>query len=113
VQPFSETSSTPAGKFQVSADGGSQPRWRRDGKELYYIAPDRRLIAVEVKIGPPFEHRAPRALFTAWIPGNPLASYFHYAPAPDGKRLPIDSQVEETASMPIDVVLNWTAGLKR
>jgi hypothetical protein len=113
VQPFSETSAVAAGKFQISADGGYQPRWRRDGKELYYIATDRRLMAVEVKMGPAFEHGVPKALFQTRIPGDPRSSNFRYAVAPDGKRFLIESQADELVSEPIDVVLNWTAGLKR
>lgn len=71
-----------AGKFQISAGGGNQPRWRRDGKELFYIAADGKLMAVEVKTAPTFEAGARRlflrrgclvvptqaTLFTTWRP---------------------------------------------
>ncbi len=43
------------GKWLMSTAGGDKPRWSRDGKELYYIAPDRKLMAVPVKLGPPFQ----------------------------------------------------------
>ena len=114
VQPFSETSAAPAGKFQISSEGGNQPRWRRDGKEIYYIAPDGRLMAVEVKTAPQFEHGAPKSLFQTRIYlGGTVVTALRYSPAPDGKRFLINSQAEEMASAPITVVLNWIAGLKR
>ncbi len=114
VQPFLETASAAAGKFQISSEGGLQPRWRRDGKEIYYIAPDGKLMAAEVKTGPQFEHGVPQALFQTRIFGGGAGLVnFRYSPAPDGKRFLIDNQAEETASAPITAVLHWTAGLKR
>jgi Tol biopolymer transport system component len=116
VQPFSETGSDAAGKFQISSEGGSQPRWRRNGKEIYYIAPDGKLMAVDVKMTPQFEHSIPKPLFQARIFGSGTVAggaYFRYAAAADGKRFLIDSVAEETVQAPITVVLNWTAGLKK
>jgi Tol biopolymer transport system component len=116
VQPFSEMESASAGKFQISSEGGSQPRWRRDGKEIYYIALDGKLMAVDVKMTPQFEHSIPKPLFRARIFGSGAlagGAYFRYAAAADGKRFLIDSVAEETVQAPITVVLNWTAGLKK
>ena len=116
VQPFSEMESASAGKFPISSQGGSQPRWRRDGKEIYYIALDGKLMAVDVKMTPQFEHSIPKPLFRARIFGSGTlagGAYFRYAAAPDGKRFLIDSVAEETVQAPITVVLNWTAGLKK
>jgi dipeptidyl aminopeptidase/acylaminoacyl peptidase len=116
VEPFSESSSAPAGKFQISSDGGVQPRWRRDGRELYYIAPDGRLMAADVKTSPQFDHGVPTPLFQSRILGGGGGTglgVFRYSPAPDGKRFLINSQAEEVASSPITAVLNWTAALKR
>jgi Tol biopolymer transport system component len=117
VQPFAEMGPDSAGKFQISSDGGSQPRWRRDGKEIYYIAPDSKLMAVEVKMTPQFEHSVPKPLFQTRIFGvyGSMAGggYFRYAAAADGSRFLIDSVAEETVQAPITVVLNWTAGLKK
>jgi hypothetical protein len=89
------------------------PRWRGDGKEIYYIGLDAKMMAVEVKLGPQFEHGVPRALFQTHILGGAVATLFRYSPSPDGKRFLIDSQLEESSTVPITVVLNWTAGLKR
>ncbi len=57
----------PGGNWKVSTAGGTEPRWRRDGKELYYLAPDGKLMAVDVKTGPTFE----AGVATAAVPGPP------------------------------------------
>ena len=114
VQPFSEASTAPAGKFQISSEGGIQPRWRRDGKEIYYIAPDGRLMAAEIRFAPQFEHGVPKPLFlTRIIGGGSAGSLYRYAPAADGSRFLINSQADESTSLPMTAVLNWTAGLKK
>jgi len=106
------------GTFQISTAGGVQPRWRRkDGKELFYIAADGKLMAVDVKIGPKFEFGTPKALFDSRIRGGGnISTSFRYDVAADGKRFLIITSGDPTdaaASAPITVVLNWTAGLKR
>ena len=58
VQPFPPTGD----KKQISSDGGSEPRWRRDGTELFYLAPDRQLMAVQLPGGRPFDASAPKVL---------------------------------------------------
>jgi eukaryotic-like serine/threonine-protein kinase len=59
VQTFPASS----GKWRISTGGGCQPRWRRDGRELFYIAADRNLMAVDVKLGSTFEAGVPKPLF--------------------------------------------------
>jgi len=56
VQAFSEEGASSGRKWQVSYDGGNWPKWRRDGKELLYLAADRRIVAVDVKTGASFQH---------------------------------------------------------
>lgn len=101
------------GKWQVSTAGGGQPRWRRDGRELFYIGPGSRLMTVEVKGGvASFEAGVPKALFELRI----TDMTFHrnsYVVAADGQRFLVTSRLEEAASTPTTVVLNWTAGLKQ
>jgi len=106
VQPFP----MPGGKWQVSTAGGSQPRWRRDGKELFYVALDRKLMAVPVKTGPTFEAETPRALFETNLVASPPRQV--YSVAPDGQRFLLAAPVE-TASLPLTLVQNWTAVLKK
>jgi len=94
------------GKFLVSTDGGMFPRWRRDGKELFYQAPDRRVMAVEVTTNPRFHAGVPQPLFQL-----PVADTVWDVSA-DGKRFLVPVPVAEGAQTPITVVLNWTTGLK-
>ena len=98
-------------KSQVSTNGGYEPRWRADGRELYYLSEDRKLMAVSVGSGPSFG--TPQALFqTRVVVGvNPLRT--HYVPSRDGQRFLINTQAADPAPVPITVVLNWQAGLKR
>ena len=105
---------TPGSKRQVSTAGGVQPRWRRDGKELFYLASDRKLMAAPVRGEATLEVGVPAALFQTRLtyfgsapPGNKQA----YDVASDGKRFVL-LQPDEAAS-PVTVVLNWTARLRR
>ena len=65
VERFPSTGS----KLRISILGGSRPQWRRDGKELFYVAGDGKLMAVAVKAGPTFEAAIPTELFAARIAG--------------------------------------------
>jgi len=101
VQPFPE----PSRKWQISTTGGTQPRWRADGMELYFIAPDGKLMAVPVTApGATFEAGTPVALFPTRI-GTPIIKP-DYAVSRDGRFL-INQTVEEATAMPITLILNW------
>ena len=105
-----------AGKFMLSTGGGTEPKWRRDGKEIFYIAADGKVMAVEVKTAPKFEAGTPRALFDPRIANLLPFTYSRYDVSPDGKRFLVNSlgsASEHSASTPITVVLNWQAALKR
>jgi Tol biopolymer transport system component len=95
------------GKWTISSAGGDKPRWSADGRELYYIASDRKLMAVPVKSGPgTFEPGVAVPLFELPL----LAGFFPYDVAPDGRFLV--NAVGEAASArasPLTVVLNWQA----
>jgi eukaryotic-like serine/threonine-protein kinase len=104
-----------SGKHQISTGGGTQPRWRRDGKELFYLAGDGKLMAVDVAASPTFSHGAPRALFDAHVETGGVPQFpFRYDVSADGKRFLVvrhpEANVTETS--PITVVVNWTAALK-
>jgi eukaryotic-like serine/threonine-protein kinase len=99
------------GKWQVSNGGGDQPRWRRDGKELFYLDPDAKLMAVPVTTGANFSAGTPAALFQA----NPrvmvaTSEEFTYDVSKDGQKFLINTQLK-TAMTPMSVVLNWSAKL--
>jgi hypothetical protein len=101
------------GKWQVSTAGGAQPQWRRDGRELFYISPDRKLMAMEVKgDGSTFEAGVPKVLFELRTSSFPGVRNFYVAAA-DGQRFLVTSLLEEATATPTTVVLNWTADLKR
>jgi len=95
------------GKWQVSTGGGVEPRWRGDGRELFYLAPDGKLMAAPVQTGATFEAGAPQPLFQT----RAAAGFTRYDVTGDGKRFLVNTP-EETASAPATVVLNWTAGIK-
>ncbi len=101
-------------KRQLSVVGGSQPRWRRDGKELYYIGSDRKLMAVPVKSLAILDAGGPTPLFQTRI-SSELGPYsvFSYAVTGDGGRFLLNEPVGDEASPPISVVLNWMAELKK
>ena len=114
VRPFPNAA---AGKSLVSKGGGDQPQWRGDGKELYYISADSKMMAVEVSASPVFQKGTPRELFAAAISGAPTPST-HYDVRADGKKFVMLSPVAAAntgtvVSPPITVVLNWQAGLKK
>jgi len=114
VQSFPATS----GKVAISTGGGSQPQWRRDGRELYYYTPDRKLMAVDVYAeGSTFKVGVPRSLFNIRVVGAGIDQGFpgngYYAPAGDGKRFLIATSPEGSEHQQINIVLNWTADLKR
>ena len=114
VQPFPISS---GGKWPVSNGGGSQPRWRRDGKELFYITPDSTLVAVSVTAnGANFQLGAPKALFRTTALGGtggaPGLSW-RWDISPDGQRFLINSELDGATASPVTMVLNWEAALKK
>jgi Tol biopolymer transport system component len=94
--------------WQISAGGGTMPRWRRDGRELYFRTPDGTLMAVDLAAGVD-DHAAPRRLFSG-IPSPGNTSIFTYAAADDGQRFLLAAS-RSGAQPPIVVVLHWQAAL--
>ena len=103
---------SPGGKWQISQGGGDLPAWGRDGKELFYIAADGKMMAVQVNSSTQFEAGVPKPLFEARMPANGYEARIGFDVAKDGRFL-IPKQVEEQGVTPITVVLNWPAGLKK
>jgi eukaryotic-like serine/threonine-protein kinase len=99
-------------EWRISAGGGAQPRWRHDGRELFYIAPDRKLMAVDITLSPRFEASVPKTLFdTRVLTTSDFRN--HYVVTADGQRFLINSFTEERGTIPINVVKNWSTLLKR
>ena len=110
VQSFPAT----GGKWQISTGGGDQPQWRRDGKELFYLAPDKKIMAVPITTGDSLEPGSPVALFTTSVPLTGLSGdRNHYIVAGDGQRFLVNNVLEESNMRPIIFVLNWEGALKR
>jgi len=110
IQSFGRQDGEVGGKWQVSTTGGAQVRWRRDGRELYYIALDGRMMAVPVQLAPKgdtVEPGTPVPLFATRV-GGAVQSFARqqYLVSPDGQRFLMGTVVEEIGS-PITVVLNW------
>ena len=97
-------------QWTVSTTGGYEPRWRADGREMYYLSADQKLMAVGVGPGPSFG--TPTELFQVRIAGGVSLQRTHYVPSRDGRRFLINTPTGDPAMVPITVVLNWTAGLK-
>ncbi|HVS81530.1 MAG TPA: protein kinase [Pyrinomonadaceae bacterium] len=110
---YVQTFPVSGGKWQVSTNGGAQPRWRRDGKEIFYLAPDRKLMAVDVKAdATTLDVSTPRVLFQTRVVSYPVPRNSYDASA-DGRRFVIITPLEEATATPITVIINWTADLKR
>jgi serine/threonine protein kinase/Tol biopolymer transport system component len=103
LQPFPG----PGPKVRVSINGGSQVRWSTNGKEIFYIAPDRRLMAVGIDLAAGAAGvGTPKPLFMTRLAPIRSISRQQYVVAPDGQRFLISS-VEEPQMSPITLILNW------
>jgi len=99
-------------KIQISTAGGSQPRWRRDAKELFFIAPDGTMMAVTVEAkGATFKAQAPATLFRTQITAVAHA-FYQYDVSADGQKFVINTRTTEQAAPPITILTNWEAELK-
>jgi eukaryotic-like serine/threonine-protein kinase len=102
------------GKWQVSSAGGTQPRWRGDTKELFYIAPDGKMMAEPLNVGANFDAGAPAALFQAHARELLATSeQVSYDVTKDGQRFLINTQVKNADTHPMSVILNWDADIKK
>ncbi len=118
VRPFPPAGS---GKWPISTGGGEAPRWRRDGKELFYLTLDGKLMAVEVKTGaslapdapPAFQAGTPQLLFQSRVSQLHATLNFRYDVAADGKRFLLVCSGAEAAASPLTVVVNWLAALNK
>ena len=102
----------PARKWLVSVNGGYEPRWRADGRELYYLSDDQRLMAVPVSPSSG-SFGAPRPLFQTYVHVGVSSLRTHYVPSRDGSRFLIHHRNRDVAPTTITVVLNGMTALKR
>jgi Tol biopolymer transport system component len=98
----------PVGQLQISGSGGTQPRWRNDGKELYYLAPDKKLMAATLGHSDgSVQVLSTRMLFQTAV------ELEMYDAAPDGNHFVVDSTASDESLAPLNLVINWTAELKK
>jgi eukaryotic-like serine/threonine-protein kinase len=107
VQRFPED----GGKQQVSIGGGNHPRWRRDGRELYYYSGDGKLMAVQVRSGERFEVGAASPLFE--FRAGAIRGNSPYAVSDDGQQVLINTMVDAEPNAPLTVVINWAVEMKK
>jgi serine/threonine protein kinase/Tol biopolymer transport system component len=110
VSPFPSVN----GKWQVSSAGGEEPRWRQDGKELFYLSAEGKMMAVAVTAGASFETSSPVALFQTHR-RQPVASsdVFSYDVSGDGQRFLIITKGDEPNAAPLSVLLNWASEMEK
>jgi Tol biopolymer transport system component len=105
VQPYPG----PGGKWQISTDGGTEPRWNRNGRELFYRSGDRMMV-VPVSTASTFSAGRPQMLFERRYPSTQLPQTApHYDVSADGQRFLMVKEGERGPGAPINVVLNWPA----
>jgi hypothetical protein len=108
VQPIPPATAPP---IRVSVNGGVSPRWRHDGKELFFVSPDAEMMAVDIRLDPVFSRGVPHRLFQLKSADPPdLAGYDVRG---DGQRFLIFMRQRGTPDAPITVVVNWWAELRQ
>ena len=104
-----------AGKLRVSTNGGTMPRWRRDGKELFFLDSNDRLMAAAVDVrGDALQLGEITPLFA--VRGSPIGSQYTYDVSPDGQRFLVTTEQDprsDAPSPPITIVVNWLEGLRK
>jgi Tol biopolymer transport system component len=102
-----EPGSTAGGKWQVSIEGGANPTWSHDGRELFYVGADSRITAAPVRTRPTFEAGVPQPLFPSRIP--PVFQRNSFEVSRDGKRFLMNRDSEMVREAPTFGILNWVS----
>ena len=110
VSPFPSAIS----KWQVSRGGGKEPRWRGDGKELFYLSGEGKMMAVAVKKDSNFEVGPPLALFQTH-PRQPFSAIdmVSYDVTRDGQKFLINTKVDEANAAPLSIILHWASEMEK
>jgi dipeptidyl aminopeptidase/acylaminoacyl peptidase len=110
-----ETYVTPANAqgaaLPISSGGGLEARWRRDGRELFYLSLDNALMAVDVQPGPRLVLGVPRRLFVAPV-GSISTGRNHYDVGPEGQRFLVTEEIRTGAPLAITVLTDWRAATR-
>jgi serine/threonine protein kinase len=120
IRPFSQNfgglSSDEEGKLQISKKGGTGPRWKSDSKELFYYAPDGKIMAVEISGSTASRVGAPKTLFQPPPIYSRVFNTFtmhSWDVSTDGKRFLLATQSSENSPSPFNVILNWQSLLEK
>jgi dipeptidyl aminopeptidase/acylaminoacyl peptidase len=108
IVPFDPSRPVSSGKIAVSQEGGNQPIWRKDGKEIFYLSRDGKMTAVPVTSQPPIQVGKPKPLFEA----HGVGGISSYDVTRDGKRFLVTRKVGEGKPGYILVIANWEALLR-
>jgi len=110
VSPFPNINS----KWQVSSSGGQEPRWRQDGKELFYLSAEGKIMAVALKTGASFKADPPVALFQTQR-RQPVSAFavFSYDVSANERRFLVITKVDEANAAPLSILLNWASEMDR
>jgi Tol biopolymer transport system component len=110
VRPFPAGS----GQWPISSEGGVQPEWRGDGKELFFLSATGKLMGADVSaVGETFAARAPKELLTVDVPETVAPYPSDYAVSADGQNFLINTTVDQTVKPALTVLLNWQEELKQ
>jgi Tol biopolymer transport system component len=101
------------GRWQISAGGGADPQWSRDRRELFYVAADRRMMAVPVSTGSAFHAGRETALFKTQLDSLWMDTRNHYDVSPDGRRFVVIAPASERRESPFTLLSNWSRSLRR
>ena len=107
VQPFPAT----GGRYQISRSGGTQPTWRGDGRELYFLTPDGTMMAAAIDATPRFEAGIPQPLFASGVAST--VNRRQYAVTKDGQRFLVIVAQQRSSPTPLTVVVNWQATVQK
>jgi hypothetical protein len=116
VRPFTPATTKPIiGKWQVSKETGAVPRWRADGKEIFYVGQGQKLMSVEVKAtAETFNWGTPQPLFELKYRQNAGRPQYRYAPSPDGRRFLVSTDIDApSGDQPLTMVVNWLAAVRK
>ena len=100
-------------KWKVSVNGGFEPRWSGDGRELFFLSEDLTLMAASITTIPTFHAETPVRLFQTQVPEGVSPYRTRYQVSKDRKRFLVYTQTNRNARTAITTVLNWTAALQR
>jgi hypothetical protein len=114
VEVYVSSFPTPSKKVRISSGGGRQPRWRGDGKELFYLVPaDRMLMSVPIQTAPALQPGTPAPLFRTDAVGYFDFGRYDYGVTANGDRFLVNTRVGGPGSTRITVTTNWQAALPR